>query len=158
MSILKYQVNSSSYFASFFIIMTYNSAVNLKLIHFLLWIKGSYQSLNFKTFECYGESLPNSSCHFPNHKSVFLQILHHPSVSWKITPLYFSSSNIIYFCEKEPIKVQIFETFKCLGQNSSNSSCQFWNIKSVLEIVHHSSVSWHITPPWILNSYIFYFY
>ena len=39
-----------------------------------------------------------SSCHFPNHKSVFLQILHHSSVSWKITPLYFFfRSNIKYF-------------------------------------------------------------
>ena len=48
----------------------------------------------------------------------------------------------------------IFETFKCLGQNLSNSSCQFWNGKSIpLQILHHSSLSWYITPLWILRSY-----
>ena len=44
MSILKPHVNSSPNFGSFF------------------------------TFECSGGNLPNSSCHFLNHKSVFLQI------------------------------------------------------------------------------------
>ena len=52
----------------------------------------------------------------------------------------FFSSNNIYFTQKEHIKMKIFETFKCLGQNSSNSSCQFWNEKSIpLQILHHSS-------------------
>ena len=69
----------------------------------------------------------------------------------------FSSSNI-YFAEKEHIKIKFFGTFKCLGQNSSNSSCQFWNDKSIpLQILHHSSFSWHITPLWILSSYFSYF-
>ena len=54
-----------------------------------------------------GENLPYSSCHFPNHKLVFLQILYHCSVSWKITPLHFFSSNVIYLAQKEPIKVEI---------------------------------------------------
>ena len=45
---------------------------------------------------------------FPNHKSVFLQILNHFVVSWKITPLCFFRSNVIYFAQKEPIKVKIF--------------------------------------------------
>ena len=89
MSILNWQVNSSSIFASFFIAMTHNSSVNFKLIHFLLWTKGSHQCLNFDTFECAGENLLNSSCHFPNHKLVFLQTLHHSLMSWKITLLYF---------------------------------------------------------------------
>ena len=93
---------------------------------------GSHQSLNLGTFECSGESLPNSSCHFSNNKSVFLQILHHSSVSWKITPLYFFSSKIIYFGLKEPINVQIFETSKCSGQNLSNSLCQFWTTSQFL--------------------------
>ena len=91
---------TASQFALFFIVMTHNSTVKFKLIHFLLWIKGSHQSPDFET-------LPNSSYHFPDHKSVFLQILHHSSVSWKITPLYFFRSNVIYFAQKEPIKVEI---------------------------------------------------
>ena len=38
----------------------------------------------------------------------FLQILHQSSMSWNITPLHFSSSNIIYFGQQEPIKVLTF--------------------------------------------------
>ena len=146
MSILK-RVNSSPNFASFFIVMTHNSSVNFTLIHFLLWIKGSHQSPDFETFECSGENLPNSSSLFPNHKSSFLQIFHHFSLPRKITPLHFLSSNIIYFGQKEPIKKQVFETCKCSVQNSTNSSCQFWSNKSILlQILHHYSLSWHITP------------
>ena len=156
MSILK-QVNFSPNFVSFFIVTTHNSSVN-KLKHFLLWIKRSHQSPNFETFKCSGENLPNFSCHFSNHKSVFPQILHHSSLPWKITPLYFFSSNIIYFGQKEPIKEYIFQTFECLGQNSSNSTCQFWNNKSnPFHIFHHTLVSLHITPLSIFSSCIFYF-
>ena len=54
--------------------------------------------------------------------------------------------------------MKIFETFKCSGQNSSNSSCQFWNDKSIpLQILHHSSLSWHITSLLILSSHFSYF-
>ena len=126
--------------------MTHNSTANLKLLYFLLWTKGSYQSSNFDTFECSGENLQNSSCHFPSNKSVFLQILHHSSMSWKITPLYFFSSNNIYFAQKEPIKMTIFETFEWSGQILLNSLCQFWKNKSIpLQILYLSSVSWKIT-------------
>ena len=104
MSVLKWKVNSSSNFALFFIAMIHNSSVNFKVIPFLLQTKGSHQSSNFDTFKCSGENLPNFSCLFSNHWSVFLQNLHNSSVPWKITPLYFYSSNNIYFCHKEPIK------------------------------------------------------
>ena len=40
MSIFKWQVNSSSNFALFFIVTRHNSFVNFKLIHFLLCTKG----------------------------------------------------------------------------------------------------------------------
>ena len=79
-SILKRQV-SPSIFVSFFTVMTPNSSVNSKLIHFLLRTKGSHQSSNCDSFECSGENLLNSSCYFPGKKSVFLQILHHSSMS-----------------------------------------------------------------------------
>ena len=92
------------------------------------------------------ESLPNSLCHFWKHKSVLPQILHQSSVPSNITPPYFFSSTIIYFDQKEPIKAQIFETFKCLGQKSLDSSYQFWNGKSIhLQILHLSSLSRHRT-------------
>ena len=101
------------------------------------------------------ENQPNSSCHFWKHKSVFLQILHQSSVRSNITPLYFFSSNMIYLGQKQPIKVQMFEIFKCSDQNFSNSSYQFWTDKSIPLCVKSSQ--WHITPLQILNSYIFYF-
>ena len=158
MSILKRQVSSSSIFVSFFIVMTHNSSVNFKLIHFLLWTKGSHQSPNFDTFKCSGENLPNFSCHFPSNKSVFLQILHHSLMSWKIPPLYFFSSNNIYFAQKESIKVKILETFECSGENLSNSLCQSWNDKPIpLQILHPSSVSWKITPVLFFSSNNVYF-
>ena len=69
----------------------------------------------FETFERSGQNLSNSLRQFWNNKSIPLQILHPPSFSWKRTPLYFFSSNNIYFAEKEPIKVEIFETFWVLG-------------------------------------------
>ena len=126
--------------------MTPNSSVNLKLIHFLRWIKVSHLSPNFETFEYSGGNLRSSLYHFPNRKSMFLQILHRSSATLKITPLYFFSSNITYFNHKDPIKKQIFETFKRLGKSLSNYSCQFWNSKSVpLQILNHSSLSWYIS-------------
>ena len=68
----------------------------------------------------------NFSCLFSNHWSVFLQNFHNSSVSWKITPLYFRSSNNIYFGHTEPIKTKnFFRLFECLGQNLW-SSCQSW--------------------------------
>ena len=112
----------------------------------------------FETFECSGQNLSNSLCQFWNDKSIPLQILYPSSVSWKITPLYFFSSNNIYFAQKEPIKMKICETFKCSGQNSSNSLCQLWNDKSItLQILCNSSLSWQITTLWILSSYFFKF-
>ena len=100
----------------------------------------------FETFEHSGQNLSNSLCQFWNGKSIPLQILYPSSVSWKITPLYYFSSNNIYFAQKKQIKMKLFETFKRSGQNSSNSSCQLWNDKSIPhQVLHHYSLSWHIT-------------
>ena len=156
MSILNWQVKFSSIFASFFIFMTHNSSVNFKLIHFLLWTKGSHQSPNFDTFKCSGENLPNSSCHFPNRKSVFLQILNDSSVPWKITRLYFFRSNVKYFARKVPVKVETLETFECSDKSSPNS-CHFWNKLVFIQILHHSSVSWDIAPLYFFSWNFTYF-
>ena len=112
----------------------------------------------FETFECLGQNLSNSLCQFWNDKSIPPQILYPCSVSWKTTPLYYFSSKNIYFAQKEPSKVKIYETFKCSGQNLSNSSCQFWNNKSIpLQILYHSSVSCKITPLYFFSSNKTYF-
>ena len=44
------------------------------------------------------------SCHFLSNKSIFLQILYPSSVSWKITPLYFFSSNNIFSPKRSSLK------------------------------------------------------
>ena len=111
----------------------------------------------FETFECSVQNVSNSLCQSWNDKSIPLQILYPSSVSWKITPLYFSS-NKIYFAQKELIKIKIFETFKCSGQTLSNSSYQLWHDKLVaLQILCNYSLPWQITPLWILSSYFFKF-
>ena len=104
-------------FASFFIVMTNNSLVNFKHIHFLLLIRASHQSPNFETFGYSGENLPNSSCYFWKYKSVFLQILHQYSVPSNIIPIYFFSSNIYTLVKSSSLKCKFFEIFKCSGQN-----------------------------------------
>ena len=110
----------------------------------------------FETFEC--SDLSNSFCQFWNNKLISLKILYPSSVSLKITPLFFFSLNTVYYAQKEHIKKNIIETFECLSQNFSDYSCQFWNDKSIpLQILHHSSLSWHITPLSILSSYFSYF-
>ena len=70
--------------------------------------KNSPSKWNFRTFECLGENSPNSSCHLWNQVSVFLQTLHHSSVLWNITLLYFLHLNFICFGQRDLIKVQIF--------------------------------------------------
>ena len=65
----------------------------------------SLSKWKFLRLECLDQNSSNS-CHFWNNKLVFIQILHHSSVSWDLTPLHFFSWNFIYFQQKEPIKVQ----------------------------------------------------
>ena len=79
----------------------------------------------FETFECSGQNLSDSLCQFWHDKSVPLQILYPSSVSWKITSLYFFSSNNIYFAQKEHIKMEIFETLECSGNICQISHVNF---------------------------------
>ena len=74
--ILKRQVS-----ASFFIVMTHNSSVSFKLMHFLLEIKGSHHSPNLETFESCSENLPNyCQFSFSNFASLFSFIKDNSSV------------------------------------------------------------------------------
>ena len=107
----------------------------------------------FETFEGSGQNLSNSLCQFLNDKWIPLQILYPPSVSWKITPLWFIRSSSIYSAEKEPIKEETFETFKCSGQKLWNFLSQFWKDKSIPpQVLYPSSVSWNITPVYFLST------
>ena len=133
MSIFKRQVNSSSNFASFFILMTHKLEAHT-------FPSKSY----FEILKCSGENIPYLSCHF----SQFSFSLHffHSSVPWKRTPLYYFRLKVIYFARKGTNESKNFDNLKCSNQNSLNSY-QLWNNKSVfLQILHHSVVSWDIIP------------
>ena len=151
MSIFKEDVDSSPNFVSLFSFIKYYTSV-------LFWLKQYiYIYTSLKRNPLKWKFLRFSSarvkfCKNPyanfDMRSRFLSTLCIPlPVSWKITPLYFFSSNIIYFAHKEPIKVTILGTFECSGQNLSNSLFQFWNDKSILlQILYPFSVSWSINP------------
>ena len=102
--------------------MLHHSSVSWQItpLYFFRWnifyTKGTNQIWNFGNFECSGQNLPNA-CDFWNNNSVFLQILHHSSVSSDITPLYFLSWNFIYLQQKEAIKVQIWWNFTWAVKN-----------------------------------------
>ena len=86
---------------------------------------------NFQTFGCSNdESSPNSSCHFWNHNVRVSQILHHCSVPWEITPLFFLAQTSYTLDKNSPLEWN-FRTFEWLGENSPNSSCHIWNHKSI---------------------------
>ena len=98
----------------------------------------------------------NSSCYFWNTSQFSFKFCINLQCH-ETTPLSFFSSNIIYFDQRIRLKSTSFRFSKCYSQNSLNF-CQFWNYKSIpLQILHHSSFSWHIAPPWILSSYFSYF-
>ena len=109
----------------------------------------------FETFKCSGQIFSNSLCQFWNEKSIPLQIFYLSSVLWKIIPLYFFSSNNIYFAQKEPIKMKIFGTFECSGQILY--WCQFWNKSIPLQMLYPSSVVSKIIPLYFFSSNKIYF-
>ena len=100
-------------------------------------------------FQLVNKNLQNFSCRFRKYKSVFFQILHQSSLESNITPLYFFSSNIIYYGQKQPIKVQIFKIFKCSTQNLSvlnwqvNSSSNFASF--FILMTYNSPVNFKLT-------------
>ena len=112
----------------------------------------------FEIFKCSGLILSNSLWQIWNDESIPVQILYLSLVSWNIIPLYFFSSKNIYFAQKEPIKMRMFEIFKCSGQTLSNSLYQFWDDESILfQILYPSLVSWKIIPMYFFSSRNIYF-
>ena len=91
MTFSKGQVSSSSNFVSFFSVITHNFPVIQSLCTL---IKRSPWKWKFSNFWKLGQNLSDFSYHFSKNKSVPSHILHHSSVSWHITYLYFFASNI----------------------------------------------------------------
>ena len=71
----------------------------------------------------------------------------------------FLAQTIYTLLKRSTLKWNFFETFKCSYQNSSNSSCQFWNVNSSSNFTSFLIASFLIviTPLWILSSYLSYF-
>ena len=78
---------------------------------FSVWTKGSHENTNFDIFKCSDENLLNSSCHFPNHKSVFLQILHDSSVSWNMLLCTFLGQTLYTLHKRDQSKCKFFRLF-----------------------------------------------
>ena len=81
---------------------------------------------------------------FQTTKLVFVQLLHRSSVSCKITPMYFFRPNLIYFAEKEPIKLYILKTFECPNQNSPNFVIFETTKKELMKVNIRWSFKWEI--------------
>ena len=110
MSFSKPQVSFYSDFTWLFSVIKDNSSAPFlgQMLHNFLEMDQS--KWKFSRIECSDWNSPNS-CHFWNRKLVFPQTLHHSSVSWDKTPLYFFSCSSIYFQQKETIKIQIWWNF-----------------------------------------------
>ena len=70
--------------------------------------KRNKSQCKFWRIDCLEQSSPNS-CNFWNTKSVFHQTCITLSVSWDITLLHFFSWDFIYFQQKKPIQVQLWQ-------------------------------------------------
>ena len=123
--------------------------IPLKFSNWNIICFGQKESINVQFFRILGALMKVHPCQIPHAifettRSGFIQILHHCSVPWK-TPLHFSSSNLIYFWQNSPSKLN-FWTFEWLGENSPNSLCHFWKQESVfLLTLHYSSVPGNTT-------------
>ena len=102
-------------------------------------------NVQFQTLSALMKVHPILHVIFETKRSGFTQILHHCSVSSKITPLSFLAQTSYTLDKNSPSKWK-FWTFEWLDENSPNSSCYFWNQESVfLQTLHHSSLSPNLT-------------
>ena len=145
MSFFKPRVSFSLNFASPFSAMTHNSYKIFWLKHYMLWTKRAYQSTIFRLLSTLMNVHPIPHAIFETTRSEFIQILHHCLVSWQITPLYFCSSNLVYFGQKEPIEKK-FSDFWVVGWKFTKSLMSYLKPEASFSLtLHHSSVSWEIT-------------
>ena len=131
MSFYKPRVSFPLNFALSFSVMTRNSSETFLLKRYILWTKRARQNTIFQTFECSYENSPNSSCHFRNRKvRVYSSFASQFSVMKDNSSVFFHI-NLIYFGQKETIKVKFLDLWKVGWKNRSNSSCHTCNHKSV---------------------------
>ena len=110
MPFLEPTVNFSSNFVWLFSFTRHYSCVLVHLKLYMLSTKRAHQSTSYCSFECFNERSPNSWCFFETTRSAFIQILHHCSVSWKITSLYFLAQTL-YNLDKKSSSKWNFQTW-----------------------------------------------
>ena len=109
MSFFKPHVSFCLNFATPFSVMAHISTEIFKLKHYILWSKRAHQWTIFRLLGALMKVHLIPHAIFDTTRPGFIQILHHYSVSWKITPVYFFSSNLIYFGQKHPIQVKFLD-------------------------------------------------
>ena len=118
----------------------------------MLWTKAAHQCTIFRLLGSLLKVHPTPYAIFEITRSGFIQILHHCLVSWKITPLYFFSSNLKYFGQKDPIKVKFLD-FWVVGWKFTKFLMSFleprvsfsFNFASLFSArKHNSSVFFHL--------------
>ena len=121
MSFFKPQVSFSSNFASLYSVMKDNSSVLFSSNNIYFAQKEHIKMKIFETFQVLGSkftkfpmSILKLQVNSPSNFALLFSVM-------KDNSSYFFSSNNVYFTQKECIKMKIFETFKCSGQNLSNS-------------------------------------
>ena len=85
---------------------------------------------------------------FETTSSALIQLLYHCSVSWKVTPLYFCSSNLVYFGQEEPITKK-FSDFWVVGWTITNflKTCLKPQV-SCFRVMSHDTEDWCIIWWW----------
>ena len=112
MSFFKSQVSFPLNFATLFNVMTQNSSEIVLLKHYMIWTKRTHQCTIFRFLGALMKVHPIPHVIFETtraSKIIYLAIIwHHCSVSFKITPLYFFSSNLIIWT-KTAHQSEVFE-------------------------------------------------
>ena len=117
----------------------------------MLWTKRAHQCTIFRLLGALMKVHPIPHAIFETTRSGFIQILHHCSVSWKITLLYFLAQTS-YTLDKNSLSKWNFLFFEWFGENSPYFSCLVWNHNSIfLLTLHHSSMSWEISLLYIFS-------
>ena len=123
----------------------------------MLWTKRARQCTIFRLLGALVKVYPILHAVFETTRSGFLQILHHCSVSWRITPLYFFSSNLIYF-EQIGHWSEIFRLLSGWVKIHQIPYVIFETTSFFLKTLHHSSMSWRYVFCTFVAKTLYYFY
>ena len=145
MSSLELRASFSSNFASLISIMRDKSSVHFHLKLYILSKKGTHQSANYQTFNCSHENQATSQFSFK-----FCIQCHDTKFLWNFP------AELLRFGQKESIKVQILRLSCALMKVHPIPHASFETTRSrFIQILHHCSVSWKITPLYFFSSNIY---